>query len=738
MRRGIANGQKQSTGSLGGGRRQAWLAGLAGMLALAGEAPAQTALPEVVVTAPSPIRRASPAPARAPRSVAPTAAPAETPPAPEVPPDVYPVVGDTFSPVTVLPSQQILRTPGATLGDSVFTTPGVTGSSFAPGAGRPVIRGLDNARVRVQENGIGAMDVSTISEDHAVPIDPLVTDRLEIIRGPATLRWGPSAIGGVVAAANNRIPDPATPHGLGLVSKSALSTVDNGREGAVLLDGRWGAWAVHADYARRQSGDYAIPGGGRQANSAVSSEGMAVGASYVFADGFVGVALSHFDSLYGIPGIESAAARTRIDLGQTKIQSRGEIRTGGSIVDTVRFWLGGTDYKHDERSLEGGVDAVMATFKHREIEGRGEMQLVPVTTALGTLNTALGVQGGAQRLATSGEAGSLLAPAETERVAAYLFNELTMSPTLRLQAAARLGHQGVSGTAALFPAGLLPDGNPVPEEARARRFLPGSASFGVLKDLPLGLVATATVSYSERAPEAQELFSKGPHEASGTFEIGNPGLGKEAATAFELGLKRPRGDFRFEATAFHTRYAGFIYKRLTGNSCGETFDTCVPGGGEALRQAVFDQKDASFTGAEISGQLDLMPLAGGTFGVDGQYDFVRAKFMDGAAVPRIPPHRLGGGLYWRDGNWFMRVNLLHAFAQREIAAEETPTAGYNLLNATVSYTHRFRTGDPLREMTVGVQGINLLDEEMRNHVSFKKDEVLLPGRNLRFFATLRF
>ena len=134
----------------------------------------------------------------------------------------------------------------------------------------------------------------------------------------------------------------------------------------------------------------------------------------------------------------------------------------------------------------------------------------------------------------------------------------------------------------------------------------------------------------------------------------------------------------------------------------------------------------------------MLPLWAGQFGVEGQYDIVRATFTDGTNVPRIPPQRLGGGIYYRDANWLARVNLLHAFAQREIAAEETPTAGYNLLNATVSYTHRFRTGDPLREMTVGVQGINLLDEEMRNHVSFKKDEVLLPGRNLRFFATLRF
>jgi iron complex outermembrane receptor protein len=278
----------------------------------------------------------------------------------------------------------------------------------------------------------------------------------------------------------------------------------------------------------------------------------------------------------------------------------------------------------------------------------------------------------------------------------------------------------------------------VPEETRRRSFVPGSISFGVLKDLVAGLQATGTVSYSQRAPEAQELFSKGPHEASGTFEIGSPTLGKESATSFEIGLKRPRGDFRFEATAFHTRYNGFIYKRLTGNTCGDEFETCIGGPGEELRQVAFDQKDATFTGAEFFAQLDLAPVAGGTFGVDGQYDFVRARFTDGTNVPRIPPHRLGGGLFWRDGNWFARVGVLHAFAQNRIADEETPTPGYNLLSATISYTHRFKPDDFLREVTLGIAGTNLLNDDVRNHASFKKDEVLLAGRNVRFYTTVRF
>lgn len=700
------------------------------------DARAQNALPEVVVSAPSPIARRAPAakpapPARRER-VRVTPRPQPAPPPPSA------AETATFAPVTVLSGQEIQQQPGATLGDTVFNLPGVTGNSFAPGASRPVIRGLDNARVRVQENGVSSMDVSTISEDHVVPIDPLASDKLEIIRGPATLRWGPQAIGGVVAASNNRIPDPSMPLGFSLVTKTALSSVDRGVEGAVVVENRNQDYGVHGDYYRRSTGDYAIPGG-RQANTAVESEGMAVGATRYFKDGFIGVSISHVNSLYGIPGIEAAETRTRIDMEQTKLTTRGEFRTGGTIVDTVRFWLGGANYKHDERATIDGPERVMATFRNREVEGRTEFQFVPVATALGELNTAIGIQGGHAALGTSGEAGSLLAPADTTRLATYIFNELTVSPTVRFQAAARVGQQRVTGTAATFPGDFLPDGNAVEEARRVRNFTPGSVSFAALKDIGWGVVARGSISYSQRAPEAQELFSKGPHEASGTFEIGNVALNKESATSFEVGLAKKTGTLRFDASLYHTQYAGFIYKRLPGNTCGEEFDTCAPGPGEEFRQVAFDQKDARFTGAEVAAQLDLLPIAGGTFGIEGQYDFVHARFTDGTNVPRMPPQRLGGGVYWGDGNWRTRVFLLHAFAQNDIGADElTTTPGYNLLNASISYTRRFAPNDIVKEMTVGLVGTNLLDEDIRNSVSFKKDEVLLPGRGVRAFATLRF
>jgi iron complex outermembrane receptor protein len=237
-----------------------------------------------------------------------------------------------------------------------------------------------------------------------------------------------------------------------------------------------------------------------------------------------------------------------------------------------------------------------------------------------------------------------------------------------------------------------------------------------------------------------ELFSKGVHEATGTFEIGNPNLKIEQAETIEFGLKRARGAFRFDATAYATRFQNFIFKRFTGVECGDTIDTC--GVEDELAQQVFDQRDATFRGVEVSAQWDFMAVGRGVVGVEGQYDFVHATFASGGYVPRIPPHRLGAGIYYRDANWFARLFALHAFDQDKVAiddARDTPTDGYTMLNADLSYTFKLDgSGGIVPEMTIGLRGENLLDEDIRNHVSFKKDEVLQPGRTVRLYGTVRF
>jgi iron complex outermembrane recepter protein len=718
---------------MGGVRRRKVFGGVlvfAALVTCSGAARSQTQLPGIVVTTPSPVKRQV---QKAPPTQAPAkaASAAEAPPAP--PPAASPVAEDFFFPLTVVPSNEITSTPGSNLADSLQYKPGITGSNFAAGANRPVIRGLDNYRVRVQENGIGAHDVSALSEDHAVPIDPFSADRIEVVRGPATLRYGSQAIGGVVNATNDRIPEIIPPRGFSVETRGGLTSVDRGADGAFKVTAGAGNFAVHADAFERHANDYDTPRG-RQFNTFVDSSGFSVGSSAIGLDGFVGVAFSRYNSLYGIPGKDAIDARTRIDMQQDKIQSRGEWRVRDYGIEAIRYWFGASDYAHNEIGFEAGPPEVGSRFTNRETEGRIEVQHLPVQTAFGELTGAIGTQLGHRKLAaTSFEGDSLLDPAHTSSVAAFWFEELQVSKRLRFQVAARLEQTRVDGTGLDISDPL----NPITVGGE-KTFRPISASAGVLYELPLGVVARLTGQYVERAPSDAELFSKGVHEATETFEIGNPFLEKEKAQTIELGFRKANGPFRFDASVYHTRFDGFIFKQRTGRVCDETFASC--GSGTELNEILFSQRDAVFTGAEIMAQLDIAPIWRGVWGIDGQYDFVRARFDDsqGGNVPRIPPHRVGAGVYYRDANWFARVGVLHAFDQNKIGENETPTDGYTLLNADLAYTFKLDAqGAVIPEMTIGLKGENLLDDEVRNHVSFLKDEVLQPGRTIRLYGIVK-
>lgn len=656
------------------------------------------------------------------------------------------VVDRSFSTVTFVTAGELLSNGGKTLGDQLSSLPGITNSGFAPGAAvRPVIRGLDNFRVRIQENGIGSQDVSDLGEDHGVPIDPLAAQRVEVIRGPATLRYGSTAIGSVVSVDNNRIPSFLIAEGFRSETRTSLSSVDRGREVSTLLDARAGNFVVHGDIYSRRSEDYRIPRspqtGGKQPNSFVQSDGQAIGGSYFLPNngGFIGLSFSHFNSLYGIPGVGSAASKTRINMEQFKLASKGEFNLGGEFIETLRFWVGGSVYRHKEEGLNGdGLFETGAVFKNREIEARAEAKLTPFETTFGRLNTAIGIQTGRQQLGTSGEAGGLLQPTNTQTVAAYVFNELQIAPTSRLQASGRIEHARVKGNGAIFPGDFLGASGAEVDDPRTRRFTPLSASLGLLQDLPFGFVGSLTGQYVERAPRSPELYSRGAHDAPGTFEIGDPNLRKEVAKTIEIGLRRSAGPWRFDAALYATQYNGFIYRRSTGIRCDDDFASC--GTGTELTQVAYSQRNATFLGGEVKTQYDAIDTGSNVFGIEAQYDFVRAKFAGGENVPRIPPQRVGGGLYWRGGdNWLAKITLLHAFAQKDTAPEETGTRGYNLLNAELSYRTKFATG-PLGpvEITAGVAGTNLLNEMIRNHVSFRKDEVVAPGRGVRGFVSVKF
>ncbi|MHC2088936.1 TonB-dependent receptor [Methylobacterium sp. CM6244] len=664
------------------------------------------------------------------------------------PTGVLPVVGDSFSPVTVVTRSEIQRNQPRTLGDALSDRPGISSSTYAPGAAsRPIIRGLDNARVRIQENGIVNGGVSDLGEDHAVPVNPLTADRIEVIRGPATLRYGSGAIGGVVSSENNQVPTFIPARGVSGQVTTGYSSVDNGRLGAASVDAGANGIAVHADGFKTATDSYAIPGG-IQRNSATETQGGSIGISAIGDRGFLGVSFSHYEAMYQIPGGESEETRSSLNPKQGRVLARGEYRPLQGPFEVLRFWAGGSVYRHEEIGLAhhdhehehdheevAGPEGVQAIFKNREVEARFEAQHVPVVTALGTLTGAVGVQ--TSRRVLNSQLESFLPPTESRSLAAYLFEELAVGGGLRFQAAGRIGNDRLNSIATLFPADYLPGGIDPSSYALTRRFAPKSLSFGALQDLPYGFVASINGSYVERAPTSYELFSQGPHHASATFEIGDPTLKLERARTMELSLRRAEGPLRLDATGYVTRYTGFIYRRDTGNRCDDDFASC--GSGDELRQIVYSQANTTFYGAEIGAQLDIVPVGDGWAGIEAQYDFVRAQFDDGSYVPRIPPHRLGGGAFLRANGWFGRVNLLHAFDHTEIAPFETLTRGWNDLRAELAYTQSL---DPAiygaTEVTVGLQGRNLLDDDIRNSASFKKDEILLPGRNVRLFLTARF
>src|SRR4051812_25371743 len=406
-----------------------------------------TQLPAVTVTAPSPITRRqvvrSPTPPRVVRASpatrrerAPQAQPA---PAVAAAPlrGVLPIVTDQFATVTVVTNEEIRREGTAQLGDLLFSKPGITGSTFAPGASsRPIIRGLDANRVGIVENGANAGGASDLGEDHFVPIDPLATNQVEVIRGPAALRYGSTSIGGVVSATSNRIPqalpacpaapfqtygmpikaplgDVQSPSCVTVETRTAVSSVDRGVDGGILLDAGGGNVAVHADAYGRKASDYNTPSypylfdqtrpvNGRQPNSAMQADGASVGGSYIFHGGFIGAAITQTDSLYHIPGIDGADHHTRIDAHQTKLTAKGEYRPDAAAVDAVRFWAGATDYRHNEIGLADpadlSTDGVRQTFTNKEQEARLEVQMAPFNVRFASLTTAFGLQAGHQEL----------------------------------------------------------------------------------------------------------------------------------------------------------------------------------------------------------------------------------------------------------------------------------------------------------------------------------------------------
>lgn len=638
-------------------------------------------------------------------------------------PDV-PTVVITGSPLTDDPDRlaatvdavnrdQILRSGGANLADALEDVPGVTGTHFASGASRPVIRGFDANRVRVLEDGVGSFDVSDVGPDHGVPIDPLSAQRVEVVRGAATLRYGSQAIGGVVNAINNRVPTelPGKPFTGEL--NGSYGTNSDARQGGAQIDGGLGQFAFHVDGFDRHTGDYDIPGG-TMANSFFRGGAYAAGGSYFFGDGNtsrVGAGAIHYDAKYGIPGED-----TFIDMKQTKEMLRSSFAVDAGAFKTLTVDGGYADYEHSERDPATGE--ALSTFKDNEWDSRAE----GIFGAVGPFSAAaLGVQAQKRNFSALGEGADYLQPTITRSEAVFGFAESPLSNSVRLQFGARVE-------------GVRVEGTPASDVATSRKFTPVSGSVGVLFDATPSVRLGATVTSAARAPAQTELYARGPHDGPGTFETGDPTLDIERANSLEGTLRVRTDKVHFDGSLWGAKFNNYIFGVLTGRTCDDA-GVCMNDDSGELKELNYTQLGAKFWGAEAKVGYELMEVASGKLHFDVLADYVRAKLDNGAGnVPRIPPYHLGAGLSWAIARLDASVLVRYTGRQTDIASSETPTAGFTSVDAQFGW-RPLPSNDGLELVVVGR---NLTDSIQRNAIALNKDEVILPGRDVRLLVRAAF
>lgn len=602
---------------------------------------------------------------------------------------------------------EILRHGGSNLADVLDEIPGVSGSGFAAGSSRPVIRGFDASRVRILENGVGSFDVSDMGPDHGVPIDPLSAQKVEVVRGAATLRFGSQAIGGVVNAINNRIPLELPTQDIAAEAATSYGTVADSIQGSGMVDGKAGNIAFHADGFARDTGDYSVPGG-VQANSYFRGNGLAAGASTFFGDSRLGAAVVHYNSKYGIPSED-----TFIDMKQTKGLFGSSFAIDAGALATLNVDGGYGDYAHTERDPTDN-NAVVSAFSDEEWEGRAEALFAGIGPFA---SAALGAHVQHKNFSALGEGADYLSPATTLSAAGFAFAETGITSALRLQLGARVERVSVDGT-------------PASNIAVSRSFTPISGSAGLVFDAADNVTLGLTTTSAARAPSQPELFARGPHHGPGTFENGNPNLRLERANSLEATLRWHASGVAFEGAAWAAKFNNYIYGRLTGVMCD---DDGVCGAGGDLREMVFEQKGATFRGLEGKATATLYQTPKGTIAAQVLADVVRATFRGAGDVPRIPPYHVGGGLAWNSERFDTSFTVKYTGAQNHFGVFETPTKGFASVDAQVAWR-------PLKDSDVELSlvGHNLTDRVQRNAISLNKDTVVLPGRDLRVVLRAAF
>ena len=640
---------------------------------------------------------------------------------------------------SVLTEDELASRGEASIGELLRREPGISSTFFGPAASRPVIRGLSGDRVSVLDSGIGSIDASSVSDDHAVAVEPATAERIEIVRGAATLYYGSSAAGGVVNVFDGRIPNAVPEGGVDGGLRTSFGSVDDGVEAAGGADihlGKLGGadLVFHGDGFYRKTDDYSIPGFaesealraaeaaaagpgaddddeevfGVVENSDIETKGGAAGASLIFDDGFIGFSGKFLRSNYGVPGAhhhedddmgvgavdDDEEETVRIALEQDRYDVMGEYNGGFLIFDTIKLRAGYADYVH--RELEG--TEIGTTFKNEGYEGRIEF----IEQAFGNFRGASGVQFKRRDFEAIGDE-AFTPPNITNQLGVFTVREYEKD-NWHIQISGRYEHTDLEAKSVNLQ----------------RSFDAFSISGGVGVEPNENLFIGLNILRTERAPAPEELFSDGPHLATNAFEVGDPTLNKEIARGIDTTFHAELGRVSLTVNGFYTDYKDFI--------------ALIPNGDIDDELPVFEfiARDAVYKGFETEVEADLFSL--GAFDVSGraQVDFVRAKFKNGAGdAPRIPPLRSILGLEATSPYIDMRGEVEIAAEQNNIAAFELPTEGYTLVNLAATW----RPGGEDHGLSVQLRADNVTNEEARLATSFLKDVAPLPGRNIKL--TLR-
>jgi iron complex outermembrane receptor protein len=605
---------------------------------------------------------------------------------------------ESYQPASVLGGEDLQQRLGSTLGATLSHEPGVNVRSFGSGNARPVVRGLDNDRVLILENGARTGDLSSQSADHGVTLDPATATQIEVVRGPATLLYGSSAIGGVV----NLVSDEIATHPVNGVHGAFTAqgaTADQNAGAAANLSGGNGTLAWRVNGSGQRTDDYDTPEG-EVPNTQSNSKSGGASLSYTGSSGFLGGSYQYVDTRYGVPFVEEG--ETTLHPRRARIDLRGEWRNADRFISGIKFQGGFRDYKHDE--IEGSGE-IATSFKNQVTEGNLYLNHRPTGALIGTF----GVRGEHRDYSATGEE-ALAPPTIQDTVSAFLYEEL------------KYRHASVQFGARLDHTTLTPDGAAIEREGLPeRKFTNLSGSLGFLGFLRDDLTVALNLARAVRNPSLEELYNLGPHVGNFAFEIGDPTLPTEVAYGADVSLRYRAPRFVGEGTVFVNSIDKFIFPFQTGEVDEE----------EGLPVVSFRSADSRFTGLEAHVDAGLSKDLWLVLGADA----VRGTLRDGSGdLPRIPPYRLWTGLRLDHRPFHLEGEVRRVGAQTRVYGAETPTAAYTVVNAHGSY--QLTTGDAVHTVTLRVD--NIADELYRNHLSYIKDLTPEMGRSIKLVYGVRF